>query len=183
MNTNLLKSISFEVQEQPVFVGGQPVQGYKALRRSDNQEILRICKESYVPTPNKIFENLAIQFAQFSGYELAGFQESENGNKVLAYLHNWEGCTGDTLKKYDGDEMVVIGNSHDGTTSLFFSTMTTLYRCANQFTHTHAGRNGLKVYHTKHSGAKIEGLPNAFELYKKIETICFKHSIYLREHM
>ena len=47
--------LSWDIVENPIFSNNQPIRGYKALFRSDNQALLNVTKSSYTPTKNERF--------------------------------------------------------------------------------------------------------------------------------
>ena len=111
--------------------------------RNDNKEKLSIMSKSYTPFTNSEFMRMTNDIATLTNYELKGYQEWKNGRVVLAYLQN---PNINQLRGHDIKEYIVLGNSHDGSTSLFVGYAAQMIRCMNAFGTI---SQNIKMYHTK----------------------------------
>ena len=111
--------------------------------RNDNKEKLSIMSKSYTPFTNSEFMRMTNDIATLTNYELKGYQEWKNGRVVLAYLQN---PNINQLQGHDIKEYIVLGNSHDGSTSLFIGYAAQVLRCMNAFGTI---SQNIKLYHTK----------------------------------
>ena len=153
--------ISWEVIERPLFSNFQPVKGYKALFRSDNDQLLHIAKSTYTPTTNDRFLETVDKLSNITGFPIERFDEVQGGKKVMAFLK----CTDPiSVGGYAFKDYLMVGNSHDGSTGFFVGNSNIMIRCANRFTKQF--RN-LQVYHTKNHDIKIDELSNSFDDFNK----------------
>ena len=111
--------------------------------RNDNKEKLSIMSKSYTPFFNYEFMRMTNDIAKLTNYELEGYQEWKGGKIVLAYLKN---PNMSQLQGHDIKEYIVLGNSHDGSTSLFIGYAAQMIRCMNAFGSI---SQNIKLYHTK----------------------------------
>jgi hypothetical protein len=129
---NLKKTFNWEVIENPVFINGVQHPKKKALMRSDTGAILSINSNRYRVFSNQKFERLIDRLVNLSGFEFMGYEEFQNGKRVLGFLKNTRPnlkICGQAVKDY-----LVIGNSHDGSSKIFIGTSNFIFRCENQFT-------------------------------------------------
>lgn len=129
---NLKKTFNWEVIENPVFINGIQHPKKKALMRSDTGAILSINSNRYRVFSNQKFERLIDRLVNLSGFEFMGYEEFQNGKRVLGFLKNTRPnlkICGQAVKDY-----LVIGNSHDGSSKIFIGTSNFIFRCENQFT-------------------------------------------------
>ena len=97
--------------------------------------------------------------ATASGGQVKGFETFQGGRKVLAFIK-----TGQDSGSINGNEIkdyIVIGNSHDGSSSIFIGTSTTLLRCTNQFADVQ------RDFNIRHSGEIALKFEEAVDHYKK----------------
>ena len=111
--------------------------------RSDNEEKLSIMSKSYTPFTNSEFMRMTNDIATLTNHELKGYQEWKDGKVVLAYLQSHDHAQ---LQGHDIKEYIVLGNSHDGSTSLFVGYAAQMIRCMNAFGTI---SQNIKMYHTK----------------------------------
>lgn len=129
---NLKKTFNWEVIENPVFINGIQHPKKKALMRSDTGAILSINSNRYRVFSNQKFGQLIDRLVNLSGFEFMGYEEFQNGKRVLGFLKNTRPnlkICGQAVKDY-----LVIGNSHDGSSKIFIGTSNFIFRCENQFT-------------------------------------------------
>ncbi len=129
---NLEKTFNWEVIERPVVINGLEQSTKKALMRSDTGDILSIKSNRYRVFSNEKFEKLIDRLVKLSGFEFMGYEEFQNGKRILGFLRN----TRPNLKLCGQDvkDYLVIGNSHDGSSKIFIGTSNYIFRCENQFT-------------------------------------------------
>lgn len=164
-NKNLNKELNWEVVSNPVFNGnGNVIKNYQELTRSDNSKTLSIMASTYHHTPNEIFKGIVNDFCEQAGYQLEGFHEMYGGNKLFAYLKNPSDV--DILGN-KVDEWLSIGNSHNGTSRLFFSTVQLMMRCQNQFSRVHRGAF-VSMSHTKGHLHSIEKMRKGIKKYNEV---------------
>lgn len=157
---DLPKTLEWEINERPIFNSdGQPIDGYKSIVRSDSGQVLNIAKGSYTPTPNEVLIETAETLSQATGFEIAGYDTYQNGCKVLAFLKNPEPSQ---VLDFPLDDYLLIGNSHDYSTSFFMGNTNVMLRCANQFTQAN---QQFKVAHTTNSKERIAQTVKGFERY------------------
>jgi hypothetical protein len=167
--SHLTETLDWEITERPIFdVNNNPIEGYKQVIRDDNQGLLNICKGSYTPSKNAVLVESAHQLAENIGFTVAGFDTFEGGRKVLAFLEN---PNPDSVKGFGFQDFLMLGNSHDGSSSFWIGNTSVMVRCGNQFT---VRNKQFKVNHTTNSGERIGQLLKAFELYSKQNTLIYE---------
>lgn len=156
----LLPTLDWEIEEQPIYdAEGNAITGWKSVRRNDDHTCLNICKSSYTPTPNQMLVESAEQLAEQTGFKIAGYDTYQQGRKILAFLQNPEEneIAGHKLKDY-----LLIGNSHDYSSSFWIGNTSVMIRCSNQFTKRN---QQFTVSHTVNSQERIDKLLYSFETY------------------
>ena len=140
--TKLAQEFGWEGTQNDLIVGNQfglvgPNQApaiitdRKAIVNSSTGYVLNTPKLGYTPLQNSQLEDAARMMAEASGGTVEGFETFQGGKKVLAYVKA-ENHTGE-INGNKIEDYIVIGNSHDGSSSIFIGTSTTLLRCSNQF--------------------------------------------------
>ncbi len=173
-----LAGLDWEVESQSVFIlpgdgKGNPVlvPGKQALVRSDNEEVLQIFSDTYVPVQNKE------AFTFFDGvvgsgeaiYETAGSLKGGRRIWILAKLPgDLDIGDGDLLEKY-----ILLANSHDGTMRVTMKITPIRVVCKNTL-EVALGGDALKFRHTSNILNKMNdtreflGLAEAhFELFMR----------------
>lgn len=141
-----------------VMVIGNPLADFKAIQRTDNEDVLSVQKNSYKVFNNSQLIDTAQKIADASHGEIVGFNEFKGGKKVLAIVqsgNNQSQIGGNTIEDY-----IVIGNSHDGSSGVFIGTSTTLIRCENQFSQI---QKEFSIRHTQSMNLKVD---EAVEMYR-----------------
>jgi hypothetical protein len=164
---DILPSLNWDIQEQPVFspsiIGGDLVQleRYKNIVRNDNNASICVMKQSYTPMKNSEFTDAVNKISEISGLKIEGFSDFKGSTKVIAYLKNTKEDL--NIGGHKIEDYMILGNSHDGSSSFFLGTVSELLRCTNQF-----GRVRLtkaeSVRHTKRFEEKM------VEFYKYVES-------------
>jgi hypothetical protein len=154
-----INSLSWEVLESPIYSNSQKLDGYKALVRSDNGEVLHVCKETYTPTRNEQFMEVVDKFSEITGFPIRMVSDIAGGKKILAFLE----CT-DTLSVggYKFEDYLMVGNSHDGSTGFFVGNSNIMVRCENRFSQKY---RQFQVYHTKNNSMGVDNVANSFDSY------------------
>ena len=172
MKTELKDTLSWEIEEKKIFIDGSPSANFKALTRSDNDEVLSIMTGRYKTFTNQDLVALSEKICKAAKFRIAGYDEFQKGRKVIAYLENKTGgleVNGHQLKEY-----LTIGNTHDGSGCVFIGTANYLFRCENQFSRV------FRVFDTPHTrtmnfdSAEIKKIVEQFrkgseELYRQFE--------------
>ena len=171
--TKLAQTFGWEVQEREIVLGGikdqeltiddfsmAEVPSFKAIINDQTGEVLSIPKQSYTPLLNSQLEEAAHMMAKASNGTVEGFETFKGGRKVLAFIKA-ENNTG-TINGNEINDYIVIGNSHDGSSSIFIGTSTTLLRCANQFSQI---QRDFSIRHSGHIAMKFEDALNHYKTY------------------
>jgi hypothetical protein len=155
------KTISWEIEQKPIYSNNSQLRNYQAIFRNDNGQLLNVAKTSYTPTPNQRFVEVVEKMQEITGFPLQTYDEFEGGKKVLAFLE----CT-EAIKVYGYDfkDYMIIGNSHDSSTGFFMGNSSKMIRCSNRFSKIF---RQLQVHHTKNHDVKIDGLLRYFETYMR----------------
>jgi hypothetical protein len=127
----LTQHLNWEVQIEELVLTDNRKTDHFALTRSDNGDLLSIRSERYHPVFNKDLEDIRERLVAKSGFRFEGYQEFQNGKKILAFFENPDkdlNICGQEVKDY-----LIIGNSHDTTSKLFVGTSNYMIRCENQF--------------------------------------------------
>lgn len=158
-------SLAWDVQEKPLYnQEGQQIEGYKRLVHSETNNTLNICKNSYTPVLNEQLTELAQTLADNHGFDLKGYASFKEGRKVIAYLEN---KNTKQLAGFPSSDYLILGNSHDGSSSFFVGASNYLYRCENMFTST---KQQWKLPHRKGVGAQLDNIADAYDLYYNEKT-------------
>lgn len=129
-------NLQWDVQEDEVYVKINGVlrldETKKAIVRNDNEEILSHRNAGYHTMTNEKFREVTEDLKNESGFEFAGFHEYKGGRKVIGYLKNT--AEGEIkIGDHAIEDYLILGNSHDGSSSFFTGTVTELLRCSNEF--------------------------------------------------
>lgn len=167
----LQNELGWEVVTEPIKTQSDLIiDGYKSMRRSDNDHILNVVKDSYSPMTNAAFTEMISQLSEITGMKKAGFSTFKNGGVILGFLQNIE------KKQMIGDheilDYMVIGNSHDFSSSIFVGTSSVLVRCTNAFSRIKKGK-GLSVPHTKNKDFKVAELVKYFQYYMEQKELMY----------
>jgi hypothetical protein len=179
MKKELAKSINWEVQERELILGSQinveatadtvlddnlmmnEVSGFKAIIGEGGKPIY-MPKDGYTPLKNSQLMQAAEMMAAATNGTVEGFETFKGGRKVLAFVKaesNTSKINGNEINDY-----IVIGNSHDGSSSVFIGTSTVLLRCENQFSEIQ------RDFSIRHSGDMAMKFSEALEHYQKYYT-------------
>lgn len=153
----------WDVIEHPVFLGnGEKAKGYKALTRSDNSEILNVCKDSYTPTSNERLMEFVDNVSRTTGYSIQSVDEFTGGRKVLAFLK----AEDSNLVGYGFQNYMVVGNAHDATNAFFVGATNIMMRCSNQF--TLLSRKALRAIHNNANEARVQDIESSIGGYAEL---------------
>lgn len=141
------KQLTWEVEEKKIHFDNVIVPNRKALVRNDNQQLLSILSNEYKLFNNNDLKGLCREIEKNADYRLNKFVELQGGKKVLAFLRH------DRIQKINRvpvQEFLVIGNSFDGTSSLFVGYNSHMLRCKNQFT------DSIRIMQSKHLKGQMQ---------------------------
>jgi hypothetical protein len=127
----LTQHLNWEVQIEELVLTDNRKTDRFALTRSDNGDLLGIRSERYHPVFNKDLEDIRERLVAQSGFQFQGYQEFQNGKRILAFYEN----PSEKLQICDQEvkDYLIIGNSHDTSSKLFVGTSNYMIRCENQF--------------------------------------------------
>lgn len=153
MRKELVKTLSWEVKEVPVTLGGTTTEfkNFKGLVRSDNDGQLHIAKKSYSPLFNSDFVSTLEKLSEVTGMPIEGYNDFNGGKRVLGFLRNNQ--ENFKIGGYDAKDFLLLGNSHDGSSSIYFGTSDELIRCTNQWSRILAT---IKIRHSANKQNKID---------------------------
>ncbi len=165
MMNNLDNTLNWEVKECPIYdMNGNEIKGYKRLENDSTGATLNICKASYVPVRNEQLIESANLVSERTGLELEGFASFRDGQRVMAYLKN---PNAQSIGGYKSDDYMIIGNSHNYSTSFFTGLTSRVHRCENMFSATN---QQSRIQHTKQGTSRITDLMEATTLYFNSKT-------------
>ncbi|WP_207509779.1 DUF932 domain-containing protein [Telluribacter humicola] len=163
---SLVTSLSdWEVVQTPItsYFQGEPQQltGYKALVRSDTGALLNVCRQGYQPMTNAAFVECVEKFAEVTHFPIEAIYELEGGKKMLGYLR----CTEPfEVGGFAFKDHLLIGNSHDGSTTFFVGHSNIMVRCKNRFARQF---RSLKVRHSNNLTVGVERIQEEFNNYRQ----------------
>jgi len=157
---DLQKTLDWNIQEKELMVENAIVPNFKALLRSDNNEVVHIHKNSYQVFNNQKIMDVTHEIAKVSGGSVEGFSEFKKGKRILGFVKPavHEGNIG----KNQINDYIVIGNSHDGSTGIFLGTSTKLIRCTNDFSKI---MKDHVIRHTKNANISMEQMVQTYHYY------------------
>lgn len=121
MNKQKTTSIDWEIEVKPVYTTGEVLlRGYQTIIRNDKNIALSVMKESYHPRSNSEFMTIVNELANIAKSNDVSFSEYDSGRKVLAYLKNPKTTS---IGGHKITDQILIGNSFDGSSSLFVATI------------------------------------------------------------
>lgn len=151
--------LNWEVIEKPIYGNNRVLAGYKGVFRNDNGKLLNVAKNSYTPTSNTKFIEVAQRLNEITGFPIQDYYELEGGKKTLAFLKCTEPIQ---VCGYEFKDYLMLGNSFDGSTGFFIGNSSMMVRCKNRFSKKF---RQLQVNHTKNHSFKIDALCQAFEMF------------------
>lgn len=157
-----MERLNFEVSREPIYYGNDKIKhdNYQGLVRSDNGELLSIMKDSYNPLHMRDFQSITDNLQKVSGFDLVKQQEWNGGRIVLSYLENNQGIN--KIGDFEMKNYMVLGNSFDGTSSIFLGSSDIMIRCMNAF--GQISKNN-KIRHTSSSETKINELVKTLKIF------------------
>jgi len=162
MQKKKTKSLDWEIKVQPVYTEGERLlRGYQSIiKGEESNTVLSVMKNSYNPRTNKEFIDIVNELTVVAKTNAPEFSEYDSGRKVLAYLSN-------PRKKSIGghqiSDQILIGNSFDGSTSLFVATVIN-YKGSN-FTYM----NKKAAFRVSHRTKELEHLFDYVEMMNDYE--------------
>ena len=156
----LARTLDWEVEAQPLYYGeSKLIKGAYVLLNNSTQSVLGLHRNSYKPFKNEQFIHLVDKLSKSSGFETIGFSSFRGGQKVLAYLAN---SGSSTIADQPCKDYMIIGNGHDGKTSLSVGFTNRIYRCENMFSQLSTSEN--RLIHSQNADIEAfgNGLVNQF---------------------
>lgn len=130
-----LAGMDWQVREQPLITyhpGSSPslVEGWKCLKRSDNDFTLNVCRDSWTPVQNVDAFRFFDPLIQDGDIELDAAVSLADGKRIAITAKVKDGI-GEVIKDDPVEQYLVLYNSHDGSLSLgvMFSNIRVV--CAN----------------------------------------------------
>ena len=169
-----LGEADWQVLSTPIFdPTGQPINGYQAITRGDNGNVLSVQKASYTIVQNEQLIKLAE--ALHEDAEISAVCVLDEGRKVT-FTAKINGAEGEVLKGDEICQYIVGATSHDG--SIAFQTLFTPVRvvCANTLSAAlgYADRTGatskgkrISVRHTLNCNSLIDRLPEIIDIKRQ----------------
>lgn len=158
----MVQRLAWDVEIQPVNVGGQVARDYQGLVRNDNQDLLSITKKSYHPATNEVLMETCERLRDLTGFTLEGYNTFDGGRKVFGYLRNTDQHN---IGDFAVDSYMLIGSSFDKTRGFFVGNVDEVLRCKNQF-----GRISVKT-NIRHNS----------RLHQKLDDLVLYYKHYLEE--
>ena len=117
---------------------------------------------------NTAFIRSVERFADVTHYPVEAIYELEGGRKMLGFLK----CT-ETFEVggFEFTDHLMIGNSHDGSTTFFVGNSNMMIRCKNRFARQF---RSLKVKHSHNLEVGVERIQEEFYNYRKSLTDYYK---------
>ena len=180
-----LAGMDWTVEESPVITYGSNdtapclVPDWKVLRRSDNNAVLHVCKDSWTPVQN------ADAFAWFDPIIADGDAEisaavSLQEGKRIAITAKIKDSTEDVVSGDPVEAFLLLFNSHNGTLCLGMKFTSVRVVCANTLAQAlngekvQAGREDMnwngkiaKIRHTKSIHESMEAVRDAIEIQRR----------------
>jgi phage/plasmid-like protein (TIGR03299 family) len=169
-----LGEADWEVLSTPIFdPTGSPIEGYQAVTRGDNGNVLSVQKASYTLVQNEQLIKLAE--ALHEDAEMSAVCVLDEGRKVT-FTAKINGAEGEVLKGDEICQYIVGATSHDG--SISFQTLFTPVRvvCANTLSAAlgHADRTGatskgkrISIRHTLNCNSLIDRLSEIIDIKRQ----------------
>jgi hypothetical protein len=163
-------------QEELQTISGISIPNKKAIVRDDNNMIVGLHSDGYVPYQNHELMDLLHQVSGRTGLEIHRGGEFKNGGRIYVQLK------GNDLKLgNDRIEGFLTGvNSFDGSTSLAFGHSNTTISCMNTFFRVMSGLQN-KVRHTKSMSLKVEDICRRLDIVLQEEKETFRFITELSE--
>ena len=179
-----IAAMDWQVQESPVITFGDSdagpalVEGWKVLRRSDNQKTLHVCRDSWTPVQNsEAFEWFDPIIADGDA-EISAAVSLQEGKRIAITAKIKDGISdvvsGDPIEAY-----LLLFNSHDGTLSLGVKFTNVRVVCANTLAMALQGErrnisdemtwNGktARIKHTRSIHANLEAVRDALDMQRR----------------
>lgn len=133
--------------------------GY-AVQRQDNGHILGMVGERYTPVQNRRLAEFTDTLIDQGGSSLVGMGEVRNGRHVFGVVRLDGDIRNNPQFPEDTEGIgghLIVGNTHDGTGSMFASVMFVRWACSNGLIGVVPGINHtVKIRHTGDVEAKLE---------------------------
>ena len=164
---NKMTNLDWEINIQPVYTTGERLlRGYQTIVRDSKDEngkdiVLCVMKNTYNPRTNKEFSQIVNELALVSNSKTPYYSEYDSGRKVLAFL---ESPKKTTIGGHKISDKILIGNSFDGSSSLFIATVLNYNGCS--FTYL----NSSASFRVSHRSKDLEQCFDYIEMLKDYES-------------
>lgn len=166
-----LADADWDVLSTPIFdPTGSPIEGYQAISRGDNGQVLSVQKDSYTIVQNEQLIRLAEALHEDASMDAVVVLQEGRKVAFTARINNAEGevVKGDEINQY-----FVGTTSHDGTIAFqaIFSPIRVV--CMNTLSATlnHAARSGvskrMSIRHTANANSLIDRLPEIIDMKRQ----------------
>lgn len=156
-----METLNWDIEIKPVYTEGQILlRGYKSILRNDKEIALSVMKDSYHPRSNENFMRVVNELAVIAKTKTPYFSEYDAGRKVLAYLKSPKNTS---IAGHKISDQILVGNSFDGSTSLFVATV--LSYAGTNFTYM----NKKAAFRVSHKSKDLEQCFDYIELMKDYE--------------
>lgn len=165
-SAEFLPTLTNEVKEMPIVIGGVTSDKYKAIVCSATGIVFNIPKKSYTPVSNAQFVELTEEFAHVTGYVIDGYSSWCNGAKVLSYLR--KGGVKESVMGFDCTNHAVLSNAHDGKGAFWVGYSNEFTRCRNQFGRIMelSASKSVRLTHSKYSQSRLDVIKSAFSQHE-----------------
>lgn len=156
-------------QEELQTISGISIPNKKAIVREDNNAIVGVHSDGYVPYQNHELMDLLHQVSGRTGLEIHRGGDFKGGGRIYVQLKGNDLTLGN-----DRIEGYLTGvNSFDGSTSLSFGHSNTTISCMNTFFRVMKGLQH-KVRHTKSMSLKVEDICRSLDIVLEEEKETFR---------
>ena len=169
-NIKLPREINWDVVECPIYdINGKIIKNYKAVHRSDNSRLLGITTQTFCPTTNEQFVEIANQIANNGDYETPMFQEFHQGKILFSYIKKEKK---QTFGNFEHESFIILSTGHTGNASFRVQYGCIMVRCSNQLAKFFAKTNHdvkrlVNVLHRKNHSEKLKQIN--FANFSKID--------------
>jgi phage/plasmid-like protein (TIGR03299 family) len=170
-----LGKMDWTVEESPVVTYGDDntapamVPEWKVLRRSDNKQVLNVCRSSWTPVQNSEAFKWFDPIIADGDVEITTALEFQKGKQIVITAKIKDGIdevvSGDPVEAF-----LVLYNSHDGTLSLGIKFSNVRVVCTNMLTAALQSRQNGKlaqIRHTKSIHTNLEAVRDTLDIQRR----------------
>lgn len=176
---DMQQTIDWDIQRRPIQDGitGKNIPGWQRIVKNQGVQIesgfeyptFHVARNTYNPPTTQEFQEHYHEIARITGFEPAGFQEWNGGQRIFGYLKNVNDKF--DIDGHEIDDYLLLGVGYGGNTSFFIGSVNKLLRCQNEF-----GRinRTWKIRNTLGRQMKTQELLAGFEEHIKVRNGLFK---------